>query len=99
MKATWLSLSATYSAKARASGRFLLLLATDRPCTYSGAVSSAGEGTTVGAREGVSCFRLVVRVPPPVGQAASCLLNSLELPSSLLSRTLEGRESLSKAGV
>src|SRR3712207_6090421 len=56
----WLSALVTQRAKASAVGRFRLFFETDRPCTYSGGVPMAIDGTTFGASVGLSVARLVM---------------------------------------
>src|SRR3954464_8070358 len=58
--AAWFPALVTHRARASAVGRFLLFFDTDSPCTYSGGVPIAVDGTTLGANVGLSVARLVM---------------------------------------
>ena len=78
--AAWFSALVTNRASAIAAAWFLVFADTDRPCTYSGGVSSAGDGTTLPFSDGLSLTKSWIALPPPVVQATLLWVKSLELP-------------------
>src|SRR3954465_14368687 len=67
--AAWFSALVTKRASAIAAAWFLVLAETDRPWTYSGGVSRAGDGTILPFSEGLSFCMSTIALPPPVVQA------------------------------
>ena len=60
--AAWFSALVTNRASAIAAAWFLVFAETDSPCTYSGGVSSAGDGTTLPFSDGLSFVEVLDRV-------------------------------------
>src|SRR3954451_4066411 len=89
--AAWFSALVTNRASAIAAAWFLVFADTESPCTYSGGVSSAGDGTTLPFSDGLSFMKSWIALPPPVVHATLPWVKSLELPKYSWVRMSRGR--------